>query len=206
MPKKYNGDSTLIGAGNVEYRMESLLQRRRNAALTGQHRETQRYDKEIMLLRGALGLNPQPPKGEIHDQKTARDPSKGEGITLLENANDVDWLKKVTVRNLATMQKKLRDKGYNYNIEKAASITKHSWVGFNKGKVDNLAISCIGKDWVVSASRNDETLPLFIFNPTANKYDKGIPVEIATENWDGNLQQETKQKYAESWSQLLKQI
>lgn len=75
-------DVLLINKGNVAYRMESLLRRRRNASLAGQHRETQRLDKEIMLLRAALGMPHMPPEEVVRTQRLAKDPVNGENLAI----------------------------------------------------------------------------------------------------------------------------
>jgi hypothetical protein len=201
MPKT-KGDPVLL-SGDVKYKMDDLLKRRRNSALTGQHRETQRYDKEIMLLRAALGMPPKPPEEIVRTQRLAKDPVNGENLAI-SSENDVPWMRKTTIKNLAKLQDKLYNLGYDYKMEKGANIDRHIWNGFKNGKTDNFVVMTIGRDWTISAERNGKRLDLFSFNKQETADKKGIPSTIATENWDGKLQDYIRQQYAHDWVYMLR--
>lgn len=200
-------DTLLIAKGNVKYRMEDLLHRRRNASLAGQHRTSQRLDKEIMLLRAAMGLKKLPPEEVIRTHTTSRDPVTNENLVVAcETAsveNDAVWARRITTRNLATLSKMLYDRGYEYTVEKAGALVHHTWKGFNGSQPDRLKVSAIGRDWITAALRNGGRIKAFEFSDASDDIERGIPLQMTASSWNGVLKPNTKQHYANSWTVLL---
>ena len=207
-------DVLLLTKGNVAYRMNDMLKRRRNSALAGQHRETQRLDKEIMLLRAALGLPKMPPKEVVRTQRLAKDPVNGENLAISSDGgtvispalSDVEWAKRVTVRNLARVATALYDRGYEYASTKEGDITRHSWRGFRGSQPDDLQVATIGRSWTVAAIRNGHRLPVFEFSKDEDSVKKGIPVQMTASQWDGNIDTSTRQAYASGWAKLISEL
>ena len=86
-PKQFAPDNLLIDKGNVGYRMQDLLRRRHNASLAGQHRTVQRLDKELQLLRSALGMDPDPPPEITRTHRNGKDPTNGENLMISSTAS-----------------------------------------------------------------------------------------------------------------------
>ncbi len=94
-------DTLLLQQGNAEYCYHNLIMRRRVAALAMQHREAQRLDKEIALLRAALGLPQMDPDEVIRTHVTARDPLTDTSLASAETAAspyDSEWARGGTAR------------------------------------------------------------------------------------------------------------
>jgi hypothetical protein len=193
-------DVMLLSKGNVAYRMEDLLKRRRNASLSGQHRETQRLDKEIMLLRAALGLPKLPPEEIVRTHTTSKDPINGENLVIASTESDAKWASRITVANLAKIIDSLGKRGFEFTSRREGPLTVYSWKGFKNIEAAHLELKGIGRKWITSANYNGTRIDAFNFTQSEDPIERGIPVEMASENWDGNLLSSNRQKYARSWS------
>ena len=212
-----NEGAIFLGTGNVAYRMQDLVKRRRNAVLSGQHKQAQRYDREVMILRSAMGLPIEPMKEDdpdiIDDSRnskkgTTRDDVQGDDLETSSEkvVRDVDWAKRVTLKGFASIYKRLHEAGYSYASEEVGGVTHHTWQGFRNRQPEKVCLAMLGRSWLASASINGHRVDGFTFNKSEDAVQKGIPMQVTAAQWDGSLDAATKQKYALSWAKLLKEI
>jgi hypothetical protein len=91
--KQMKPDSVMLSPGNVAVRLGMMMRMRKNASLSGRHRDVQRWDKEIMLLRASLGLTPDPPPEVTRTHRNGKDPTNGENLMISSTASkeNIDW-------------------------------------------------------------------------------------------------------------------
>jgi hypothetical protein len=195
-------DLLLLSKGNVAYRMADLLKRQKEAALTGKHRDFQRLDKEIMLLRAALGMDPMPPREVVRTHTTGKDPTSRENLVVASTERDSDWARRVTVAGFAALDKNLRNRGYEYTQVAKGSTIMHTWAGFRGAQPDTVVLFTVGRDWACAASRTGKRLDLFEFAQAADPVERGIPIQMTAATWDGRITAEVRQQYARSWALL----
>ena len=168
-----NDGDIFLGKGDVAYRVRDLEERRKNAALSGQHRQTQRYDTELMILKSAMGLPVNRLKeGEAAEIDTARNPKKGttkddisgDNLETSSTSTDAAWAKRVTLKGFATIYKRLHEAGYSYASEKRDGIDFHTWKGFRGRQQEEITLAMLGRHWLASASRNQHRFDGFNFN------------------------------------------
>ena len=193
----------LATTGDPLWRHDNMLMRRRVAALCGQHRVVQRLDKQLSILRAALGLPILPPEQLVRTHVTSKDPL---GNNDLEIATwDATWARKVTTQGLARLTAYLSKRGYSVNRSTNQNHTIVRCEGRIGGARDVIELSVLTPSfWCTSAVRNGSRLSVFDFAPEQADEDRGIPAAIASATWDGTIDGPTAQAYARSWTALSK--
>ena len=199
-------DTLLLQQGNVSERYDSMITRRRVAALAMQHRVVQRLDKEIAILRAALGLPRLPPEEIVRTHVTARDPTADNDLEIAsEQQWSTSWASGVTANGLQTLRACLGKRGYYYNERKTGDITHHEWTG--GADPASIAVATLGDGaWAITVSRDGEARPLYGYRSTGNAVVDGIPGCMSEASWDGDLGAERAQAYAKAWSKLLSSL
>jgi hypothetical protein len=203
------GDSILEGLNrDPMYVYEDLLMRRRLAALARQNRTVQILTKNIQVFRAAYGLPQQDdePKANdtaqtrVYNNKVARAPDRGDNFDLPTASYDTKWAKGMTARGLAEVSQHLTKAGYKVSRESDDAITTWS---FQKGH-DNLQLQVVGSAfWCAAAIHNGNRIPLFDFSPNSvDDISRGVPSELASDDWDGRIAPADAQNYATSWARL----
>lgn len=204
------GDSVLTGINSDPlYRYEDMLTRRRLAALAGQHRTVQRYTKKIAIFRAAFGIpqeDDEPKRADgfhVADHKIARNPRQPSSMYDVAGCN-TRWVRGQTARGLKEVGELMERAGYMYSRKTADGLTR--WKFFRGDK--SVELHTIGGSmWCAAAYVDGKRLPLFDFRADAqDDVTRGIPMEIASDDWNGLLSASDAQKYSVSWVRLVQTL
>jgi hypothetical protein len=198
--------------GDPLYKHDSMLVRRRIAALCGQHRVVQRLDKQIALLRADLGLPPISGEEMMRTHLVSKDPLKDNNLNIageeVVEGYDREWARRATSRGVARLVEKAMAKGYSLSRNTRDGVTRFTLTGVAHGKRDVIELRVLApSQWCVGASRNGKRMPLFDHaSAGAVGDDRGVPEELASESWEGSFSPRTVQRYGQSWASLLNMI
>ena len=172
-----------------------------------QHRVTQRLDKEIALLREALGLSPLPPEEVVRTHVTSKDPISNEDLEIASVHWNAEWARAVTMRGIESVRKALDVRGYSYLQRRDGHVIHHEWAGRKDGKADTLAIATVGRSWAVSVKHGSDEKPFLPLNASKGSVmEQGIPLEMTASEWDGTFSTKVAQSYAQQWATLIKSV
>jgi hypothetical protein len=190
----------LLTNGDPMWRHDDMMMRRKMAMLCGQDRVAQRLDKQLEILRSALGLPSLAPMRPDYDGMVARPHFHAEELPT--DSWSGEWMASTTAHLLKRWVAGYDARGFGVSRTAKDGLVTWRAEGADSSGPVVAELEVLAGKWCTGMRVNGARLAAFDANPDSVDA-RGVPQFMTIACWDGNLDGCTAQQYAKSVAKAI---